>query len=1018
MTRFPDPRPRVLSELDGPPLSAVRGPDSPDSLSGVLDVAAAGGATVGTIDSDGTSREESWRSLRERARRVAEDIRRRGLEPGDVAVVAATEPSQLLALFWGGVLAGVEPLLVPAELLAAPGGPGQWWAALAEQAPVRGVLHARGTRFAIVDDAPGRGIAVAAVELGAAGEHAATAPARADDGPASRVHFMTSGSTGAPKVVPQRHRGIVDMALGATSVNGLDSTTVGFNWMPLSHVGGMLMAHVRDAVIGAKHLSAATERVLADPGEWFRVVTEHRVTAVWSPNFAYRLLAGVAEGIAPGGDVDVSSIRFCLNGGEAVSAKDCARFEAALGRLGLPRGTIAPAWGMAETCSGVLYAPRYDPAADTSATVSVGSPLPGVRVRVVADDSDDAADDQGTGHLEVQGSPVLEGYLVGGDLRGTADGWFRTGDLARIDADGVRVVGRDGTRVVANGVTWNSADLEAEVERVDGVLPGTAVLASYRARGTERDEIAVFCAVGDGSPERVRGQVARRVEAIIGGRVAHVVDIPPSAIERTSIGKVRKARLVRRFLNPDPPPVRELVWRPRPAPRPGTRQDGTPVLLRGPGLTHSAVDGHAPRDLHGALEHWRGAVDPAGLRGRDVVVVVDAYEADAAELPRSHPVAAFLRAVAHGAGARSVRTAWVHPRVDEDAVAAVLDEELAQDSAADLYLDPHGAAWLRTSVPVSGGSTAVRGDHVGDHVVVLGGTGRLGEVLGAELTARGARVTLVGRGPSTGAGRLAADLGSPAAARDLVARLDWNAAERTLVVHLAGAPLPGPGDEVARLLAPKTAGVRAAAGLARALGADLAVVSSVNAHIAGTGHEAYSAACAAAEAVATQVGAARVVSVTAVGEARQTDEATAAVAAALGLDEVSVVDLATCLLSAPPGHVLLGVGEHTPFLPRREWAGRPAPAEAAPDQAAPAETGWPPTVADLAAALRSVVAVDAVHPAANWFDMGLTSVDLPNLARVVAERTGQRVGVLELMRFPNLAELAGHIDHTRDRSGA
>ncbi|WP_082404177.1 AMP-binding protein [Saccharothrix sp. NRRL B-16348] len=1005
---------RVLSALSGEPISTVRTATSPTRLSDVLDLAAGDSAGVTTIDSDGSRRRETWLSFRGRVRRIAEDIRASGIGRGRIAVVAATEPSEILALFWAGVVAGVEPLLVAEELLDERGGDGEWLAALSHQAPVHALLHAGDAQFPVVAAAARWGLTPVALDLGPGDGR--DGPDRADDGPDSRIHFMTSGSTGAPKVVPQRHRGIIDMALGAVAVNGLDSATVGFNWMPLSHVGGMLMAHVRDAVIAAEHISAAPARVLADPGEWFRLVSEHRVSAVWSPNFAYRMLASAAEQIPADGRIDLSSIRFCLNGGEAVSAKDCARFERSLGRLGMPRGTFAPAWGMAETCSGVLYSPRYDPASDTSPTVSVGFPLPGVEVRIVA-----AADveEDGVGHLEVRGSMVLERYLVGGDLAKSTDGWFRTGDLARIADDGVHFVGRDGTRIVANGVTWNSADLESEAEQVDGVVPGTCAVTSFRPRGAERDSVAVFCAV-DGNASEVRAEVGRRLEKIIGVPVAQVVDVPPSAIERTSIGKVRKGRLVRRFIDPAPRQLWTLDWVPTASPG-APRLGGAgqpPVVLRGAGLAHSAVAEHTPGELHDVLQRWRREVEPARLRGRDVCVVIETYEANSDRLPRSHPVAAFLRATAHGAGARSVRTIWVHPAVDEQALDGVLGGEHTPD--ADLFLGPHGDLWRRVRTPVAIDRSGPRADHF----VILGGTGRLGEALGAELALRGARVTLVGSrtqpGEDRGDGisRVTADITSSAAVRGLVRTAGWDPRERTQVVHLAGAPTPAPQDVVERLIGPKTDGVREAAGLAHALDAHLAVVSSVNAHVAGTGVETYAAACAAAETTAERVALVptTVVSVTSVSEARQTDRTTVALGEALGLDEVSVMDIATCLLAEPARSVLLGVGEHMPLIPPRDSEPTPPPDTGPTSATGPAEPELSPTAAHLAKALRPLLGADSARLDTSWFHMGLTSADLPNFARTVTQHTGQKVGVLELMRYPTLAELADYVEGSRKRS--
>jgi malonyl-CoA/methylmalonyl-CoA synthetase len=105
---------------------------------------------------------------------------------------------------------------------------------------------------------------------------------------------------------------------------------------------------------------------------------------------------------------------------------------------------------------------------------SVGMPLPGIAVRVV--DATGAVDPQAdvTGTLEVMGPNVFAGYWRDPEkTRGefTADGWFKTGDLGRIDRDGyVYIVGRAKDLVISGGYNVYPKEVEMELDALSGVL--------------------------------------------------------------------------------------------------------------------------------------------------------------------------------------------------------------------------------------------------------------------------------------------------------------------------------------------------------------------------------------------------------------------------------------------------------------------------------------------------------------------------------------------------------------------
>ena len=85
--------------------------------------------------------------------------------------------------------------------------------------------------------------------------------------------LFTSGSTSAAKAVMQSHRNLLNQAAGMSQWHEFDATDVSFNWMPLDHVGGIIMLHLHDAFVGLRQVHAPGELVLKDPLAWLVTAT-------------------------------------------------------------------------------------------------------------------------------------------------------------------------------------------------------------------------------------------------------------------------------------------------------------------------------------------------------------------------------------------------------------------------------------------------------------------------------------------------------------------------------------------------------------------------------------------------------------------------------------------------------------------------------------------------------------------------------------------------------------------------
>src|SRR5581483_5575973 len=136
----------------------------------------------------------------------------------------------------------------------------------------------------------------------------------------------------------------------------------------------------------------------------------------------------------------------------------------------LPAGRVLQLWGMTELQIGALTRP--EDGLDVR-TTTAGSASPGTELRITSPDGASVPPDT-EGELEVHGSSVFRGYLdnpAANAAAFTADGWFRTGDLAVLDAAGhVRITGRLKDLVNRGGVKINPADVEALLNEHPAIL--------------------------------------------------------------------------------------------------------------------------------------------------------------------------------------------------------------------------------------------------------------------------------------------------------------------------------------------------------------------------------------------------------------------------------------------------------------------------------------------------------------------------------------------------------------------
>jgi cyclohexanecarboxylate-CoA ligase len=241
--------------------------------------------------------------------------------------------------------------------------------------------------------------------------------------------FFTSGSTGEPKGVLHRYDALTRAAMMEVEHLGLGRDDTIFIPTPLAHQTGLLYGMWLAFALG----STQVIQDIWDPHVAANALRQWDGTFVQA---ATPFLADLVRVIDAGEEVAPPALRIFVVTGAAVPRALAERATQVLS------ASVCGAWGSTESCLGALAAPGDDPA---KVWGTDGRALAGTRIRIV--DEDDRPLGPGEeGNFQVTSRCLFEEYLDRPDLTAaamTADGWYRTGDLATIDGDGfLRLTGR------------------------------------------------------------------------------------------------------------------------------------------------------------------------------------------------------------------------------------------------------------------------------------------------------------------------------------------------------------------------------------------------------------------------------------------------------------------------------------------------------------------------------------------------------------------------------------------------
>lgn len=469
-----------------------------------------------------------YAELADRIDRLAAALIRRGVRPGArVAFLGNNHPAFVESLFAtllaGGIFVPLNTRLSPREIAyMLDDSQPQLLISTSPLEPLAvAAIHGRDiSRIVVPDEEPGNPVTIG---QDAENYHVAIAePADSGEKPAmtfkdDALIVYTSGTTGRPKGAVLTHGNLTWNALNVIADYDIVTTDRALMISPLFHVASLGMGCLPILLKGATVL--LEERFVA--AEALQTIEEQRATTISGVPTTFQLMIEDPQWL----ERDITSLRLLTCGGSPISRSVAEAWES--------RGlAFSGGYGMTEAAPGItMLPPRY--AHDHFG--SAGLPHFFTDVRIAG-----TRESGVSGEIEARGPNIFRGYWNNPDATAAAftdDGWLRTGDVGRFDADGfLTIEDRIKDMIISGGENIYSVEVEQAISEISGVT-GVAVVGVPHERWGEVPHAVVTLADGaELDPERMVAELSTRLARFKVPRTLQVLD----ALPRTASGKVQK----------------------------------------------------------------------------------------------------------------------------------------------------------------------------------------------------------------------------------------------------------------------------------------------------------------------------------------------------------------------------------------------------------------------------------------------------------------------------------------------
>ncbi len=494
-----------------------------------------------------------------------------GMQPGEVIVLILQHGEELIYAFWGAILNGTIPSIMPflTEKLSPERYRADLAALVAVTHPAAIVTYAEfegEVQKAISGDSSVRKVfVVERIQPQVNPDNGSSSGLKRSPGDIALLQH-SSGTTGLQKGVALSHVAVFNQLNAYSKALDLNEQDVIVSWLPLYHDMGLIAGFLMPVLTGIP-------LVLSSPFDWVRAphrllqsITEYKGSLTWLPNFAFNFLAQKTRARDLSG-VDLSSWRAVINCSEPVRAESHRAFYERFKPFGLREGSLQTCYAMAENVFGVTQSDLDsepvveevdcdsflvghkvmppEPGRPFMKMMSSGRPLSNTEVRVL-DEHGNIKPDRFVGEIALKSDCMLNGYYNRPEVTETSfrNGWFLTGDYGYLSNGEVFVSGRKKDLIIVGGKNVYPQDLEALTYEVSGVHSGRSVAFGNFDEEQGTEEVVIIVEVDSDDPglhERVAEEVRKHVtrNSAIALRMVKVVG--PHWIIKTSSGKTARS---------------------------------------------------------------------------------------------------------------------------------------------------------------------------------------------------------------------------------------------------------------------------------------------------------------------------------------------------------------------------------------------------------------------------------------------------------------------------------------------
>jgi len=448
-----------------------------------------------------------------------------GIRPGDRVMLVCENCCAAVTVFLALNVCGAWPILVNArlsdrEIDEVREHSGARCVILTVGVSARAKAHAARLGAELHDPA-----SFGAVALSPLNETVMPEPREADATQRVAALLYTSGTTGKPKGVMLSQANLLFVARTSAQMRSLGPGDKTYVVMPISHILGLTGILLGSLVSGAQ--VRLTSRF--DPAATFAALDRERVSVLIGTPSMHAMLAEYAtrKKFVP---IACPALRIMSSAGAPLDAATKSAAETAFGR------TLHNGYGITECSPTItltsLEAPRTD--------CSVGRLLPGVEAKLAGPDGQIAPPNE-MGELWVRGPGIMKGYYRAPDETAAAvngEGWFKTGDLARIEDGNVFIVGRCKELIIRFGFNVYPAEIEGVLNAHPDVARSAVI--GRQVDGTE--DVLAFVHLTDGAratTDDLSDYAATKLAPY--KRPSRIVVVPAMPVSPT--GKILKSEL-------------------------------------------------------------------------------------------------------------------------------------------------------------------------------------------------------------------------------------------------------------------------------------------------------------------------------------------------------------------------------------------------------------------------------------------------------------------------------------------